>query len=342
MTKPTQQQNLTPEALFRALNDYQTSAAIKTAIDLELFTAIAEGHSSPAELAKQTQASERGLRILCDYLSTTEFIGKQGSAYALTPQSALFLDKRSPAYLGGIAKFLHSPTLREGFERLTEAVRRGGTALSATGTADVSHPAWIDFANSMGAMMFPSAEDVAAVIAADTAPASVLDIAASHGLFGILQAIRNPQAQVTALDNAAVLEVAARNARHFGVADRWKALPGDAFTTDLGTGYDLILVPNLFHHFSVADCERLMRRFHDALVPGGRCATLEFTPLEDPAVNPTANRFSLVMLATTAEGDAYTVDQYRGMFSNSGFSETTAQSLPRSPETLLISTKTSA
>lgn len=46
------------------------------------------------------------MRILCDYLTILGFLVKTGTSYGLTPESALFLDKRSPAYLGSISFFL--------------------------------------------------------------------------------------------------------------------------------------------------------------------------------------------------------------------------------------------
>ena len=51
----------------------------------------------------------------------------------LTADTAMFLDRNSPAYMGGVLEFLHTPTLRQGYANLTAAVRKGGTAVSADG-----------------------------------------------------------------------------------------------------------------------------------------------------------------------------------------------------------------
>jgi hypothetical protein len=65
----------------------------------------------------------------CDFLTIHGFLTKEETQYALAPDSALFLNRHSPAYIGGAIEFLLTPRLREGHARLAEAVRRGGTAL---------------------------------------------------------------------------------------------------------------------------------------------------------------------------------------------------------------------
>src|ERR1043166_2984927 len=89
-----------PALIFDTLNAYQRTQAIKTAIELEFFTAIGEGKTTAKEIAERCGASERGTRIICDFLTIIGFLTKQDNKYALTADSAMFLDKRSPAYLG--------------------------------------------------------------------------------------------------------------------------------------------------------------------------------------------------------------------------------------------------
>src|SRR5262245_24238074 len=89
-----------PELIFDTLFAYQRSMALKSAIDLDFFTAIDEGAQTADAVAKRSGASERGARILCDYLTILGLLQKSNGAYRLTPTSATFLSKRSPAYLG--------------------------------------------------------------------------------------------------------------------------------------------------------------------------------------------------------------------------------------------------
>ncbi|MCV6037658.1 hypothetical protein OFP00_31755, partial [Escherichia coli] len=80
-----------PALFFETVNAYQRTAALKAAIELDLFTAIGEQHETVHELAHRCNASERGLRILCDYLTIIGFLAKEGERYALTTDSAIFL-----------------------------------------------------------------------------------------------------------------------------------------------------------------------------------------------------------------------------------------------------------
>src|SRR6185503_8596865 len=114
-----------PDLYFDTIFAFQRSAALKSAIDLEVFTAIGDGARTVKEIAKACRVPERGIRILCDYLTTIGFVTKSGDAYELTTDSAVFLTKRSPAYLGGTADFLGSPDVAGYLERLTQTLRTG-------------------------------------------------------------------------------------------------------------------------------------------------------------------------------------------------------------------------
>ena len=84
----------TPQLFFDTIWGYQHTEALRTAVELDLFTAIGEGTATPAGLAGRCRASERGLRILCDYMTTLGFLSKQGGQYTLTPDAATFIDRR--------------------------------------------------------------------------------------------------------------------------------------------------------------------------------------------------------------------------------------------------------
>jgi SAM-dependent methyltransferase len=327
-----------PEIIIGTINAHQRTAAIKAAIDLDLFTAIGEGNVSTPALARRTGAAERGVRILCDFLAIGGLLTKDNQHYTLTPESAAFLDRRSPACMADAVRFLNSALLRESFEKLTDAVRKGGTALDPGGTMAPDHPVWIEFARSMMPLMHPPAEAIAKLVnAAAGAPMKVLDIAAGHGLFGITIARHNPKAEVVAVDWASVLALAGENARAAGVESRFRPLAGSAFEVDFGSGYDVVLLTNILHHFDPPTCEKLIAKVHRALAPGGRAVTLEFVPNDDRITPPPTAAFSLIMLATTEAGDAYTFAEYEAMFRNSGFSRSELHPIPNYPAQLIQS-----
>ena len=333
-------QQPSPQLFFQTINAHQRTEALKAAIELEVFTAIGEGNATVAEIAKRCKASEKGIRVLCDYLTIMEMLTKQDDHYALTLDSSVFLDKRSPAYIGGATEFLCSPMLIDGFKRMTEAVRRGGTAMENDGTLGPDHPVWVNFARGMAGMMAMPASLMAKIADPNAdRKLKILDIAAGHGLFGIAFATNNPQAEITALDWKAVLEVAKENAQKAGVADRYHTIEGSAFDVDFGSGYDLVLITNFLHHFDPPTCETLLRKVHAALADGGRAVTLEFVPNDDRVTPPDSAGFSLLMLAGTPSGDAYTFAELERMFANAGFSRSTMHQLPPTIQQVVISEK---
>jgi 2-polyprenyl-3-methyl-5-hydroxy-6-metoxy-1,4-benzoquinol methylase len=325
-----------PFKLFQAINGYHLTEGIRSAIELDVFTAIGAGHRTAAAIAKQCGLAERGARILCDFLVVNEFLTKTGKEYALTEDSAMFLDRKSHVYMGACTRFLISDASRRYFQALPDAVRNGGSTFHED--LDPEWPGWVEFARSMAPMMMMASQGLAKlVMGSSPGPMKVLDIAAGHGLFGIAVLRANPSAKVVAVDWKNVLEVASENAGKFGVADRYTALPGSIFDVEIGTGYDLVLIPNFLHHFDAPTNEKLLRKLHAALKPGGRVATLEFVPNEDRVSPPMSAAFALIMLALTPSGDAYTQAELEAMMRNAGFTHHEFHPMPPSPHSVLIS-----
>jgi 2-polyprenyl-3-methyl-5-hydroxy-6-metoxy-1,4-benzoquinol methylase len=325
---------------FDTIGAYQRTEALRAAIELDLFSLIASGHQTAAELAKACNAAPRGVRILADYLTIIGFLQKHGDRYELSADSKVFLDRASSSYLGGTIRFILTPLLKDCFQQLTSAVRRGGTAVSDEGTVSHDNPVWVEFARAMAPMMRMPAQLLAGLIGGDPGqPLRVLDVAAGHGLFGIAVAERYRQAKVTALDWQNVLAVAEDSARKANVGDRYALRPGSAFDVDWGGPYDVVLLTNFLHHFDVPTCERLAAKAHAALAPGGRAITLEFIPEPDRITPPSTANFALVMLATTAHGDAYTFAEFQSMFARARFVRSEFHPLPPTTQQAVVSYK---
>ena len=328
---------LTPAIVFENLQAFQKTSALKAAIELDIFRAVGQGPGDVSSIARHASASERGIRILCDFLVVSGLLQKVNGRYQHTPSSAAFLDPSSPTCLASIARFLSLPELREPYEHLADIVRNGRTVLPGQGSVEPENPIWVEFAQSMAPMMAPMAGPLGAIVLQGrTGPMRVLDIAAGHGLFGIEIAKQNPEAHVTGLDWAPVLRVALDNARKAGVHERYDMLPGSAFEVDFAGPYDAVLLTNFLHHFDQATCVTLLKKVRSALHPGGRAATLEFVPNEDRVSPPMPAAFAMTMLASTPAGDAYPLSELSAMYNYAGFSDVTAHPIPMSPHTVVI------
>jgi 2-polyprenyl-3-methyl-5-hydroxy-6-metoxy-1,4-benzoquinol methylase len=324
-------------AVWDAFTGYQRTAAVKAAIELDVFTEIAAGTNTIDALATKCGAAPRGLRALLGRLVADELVARVGDHYELTPTASTFLDRNGPGYVGSAIGFIGSAKITETFARLTDAVRKGGTAIEDDGTLSAENPVWVEFARAMAPIAGMSALMLANLLEVEKAPGwKVLDIAAGHGMFGIVLARMNPKVRVTAVDWKNVLAVAEEHAHAAGVAERYRTLPGSAFDVPFGEGFDLVLLPNFLHHFDPPTCEQILAKCRAALAPGGRVVLVEFIPDDDRSGPPDAVRFSLVMLATTPAGDAYTFAEYKGMLERAGFHGATLYDLPPTPMRVVI------
>jgi 2-polyprenyl-3-methyl-5-hydroxy-6-metoxy-1,4-benzoquinol methylase len=324
-----------PIRIFETLNAYQQTMALKAAVELELFAHIADGASTVAEIARRCDASERGTRVLCDFLTVCGFLVKNGPAYSLAQDTAMFLNKRSPAYIGSVAGFLAHRRHVAHFDDIAAAVRKGGSV--DAGNMGPDDPVWVEFACSMAPMMRIMAGAAAPIVSEAGRPMKVLDIAAGHGMYGIAVAQHNPAAEVVAVDWKAVLEVALENAAKAGVSARYRTIPGSAFDVDFGTGYDAVLLPAFLHHFDHATNVSLLKKVRAAMKPGALLATFETMPNEDRVSPPTEAKFSMMMLCTTPAGDAFTFRELERMLKDAGFKESKLQPLGDLPARMILS-----
>jgi len=338
-TKPTA--GFPSPALFLdSASAYRRSAALRAALELDVFTALGDGPLDAAALAARCGAAPRGMRILCDALAALGILQKAEGRYLLTMEASIFLNRTSPACMADGFLFLSSPHIQNAFRDLTSAVRRGGTSQTASDVLAPEHEFWLDFARAMAPMMAFPAESIAQLLGAERGDRwNVLDIAAGHGIFGIAVGRQNQNATITAVDWPGVLDIARTNAEAAGLAGRYRTLPGSAFDVEFGTGYDVVLLTNFLHHFDPATNEGLLRRVHAALAPQGRVATLEFVPNEDRLSPEFAAMFALNMLVHTPAGDAYTFTELERMFRNSGFGASEWHPLPPGPQGVVITSK---
>jgi 2-polyprenyl-3-methyl-5-hydroxy-6-metoxy-1,4-benzoquinol methylase len=327
--------DINPDLFLSAVLGYQKTAAIKAALALDIFTAITRGSGDARDVARQTGASPRGIRILCDYLTIQGFLEKQGERYQLTESTKLFLTTSSPAWMGSVVDFLASPEMISlWLDDPVSYVRNGGSVGLANLASD--NPVWVKFAKAMVPLVSPAARAIAADVSGwPVPPRKVLDVAAGHGIFGISLAQAIPKVEVTVIDWQGVLVVAEENAAQAGVSERYRAIAGSAFDVDWGGDFDLVLLTNFLHHFDEQTCIGLLARAKNSLTPSGRALAVELVPNDDRVTPPFAASFAFIMLGSTPRGDAYTARQFDEMARKAGFTSAVVKDLPPSPLSLV-------
>ena len=327
-----------PALVFETLFAYQRTAALRAAIELDLFRAIGEGPGDVPSLARRCSASERGVRILCDFLTIGGLVSKVDGRYAHTPTSAMFLDPRSPACVASTAGFLGNPSIQEPFDRLAEVVRTGRTRAPGAGDGRAREP-------GLGGVRAQHGADDGA----DGRPAR-LDRARRRERAGVGAGHRRGSRAVRDRGGEAEPE-GPRGRGRLGRGARCRARerapgrgrrtatrrrPGSAFEVEYGGPHDIALLTNFLHHFDPPTCVRLLKKVNASLKRGGCVAALEFVPNDDRVSPPMAASFSLTMLATTAAGDAYTLPELAAMYREAGFAQIAGHPVPMGPHTVVV------
>jgi ubiquinone/menaquinone biosynthesis C-methylase UbiE len=329
---------VSPEPLMQMLNGLQVTAILQAGLQLGVFEQIAAGTNQADTVATAIDADERGTRILLDALTALELLHRDGENYRLSPLADAFLVSSRPSYLGGAVDIFAPPWAWSSHARLAEVVRHGGTIL-AEHAETPEHAFWETFAPSSVALAGPAGQMVVELLrewVGRRDQLKILDVACGSGLVSLPLTAQHPRAHTTLLDWANVLELTKDNIARLGLHERTNLIEGDMFQVPLGGPYDLIIASHVFHHFSEQRCLELMRRLAEALKPDGRLVIQDFVAGPQPAQAPFPYLFSVRMLTWTREGQSYSLDTYRRLLQQAGFSEPEAHSSQELPSQVLI------
>ncbi|MGH9406751.1 MAG: methyltransferase [Terriglobia bacterium] len=294
---------------------------VETALQLGIFSAIAQGHARVPEIARATRASDRGTRMLVDALTALTLLRKDGDRYALPAASAQYLVRESPDYLGYM---LETGRLYQSWLGLAEAVRSGKPVVGEE--QDHAEEFFSTLVRTLHVTNREPARRAAVAVAGRAAPGAlrVLDVACGSGVWGIAIAEANPNARITALDFPGVLKVTREYVKRRGLEARYDYLEGDLASVDCGEArFDLAVLGNICHSLGAEASRSLFTRLHRALAPQGRLAIVEVIPNEERTGPVYAALFALNMLLHTSQGGTYTLREYTGWLEGAGFASVT-------------------
>jgi ubiquinone/menaquinone biosynthesis C-methylase UbiE len=308
-------------------------------LDLAVFDSMTGGPAHPDKVAERLDIPPRGARVLLRALAAIKLLDTDGERFWLAPGTERVLVRSSPDFFGDTLRLAVSKYEWEALGRLSEAVRHGGTVLP-TNAETPGYGFWEDLARNPT----PHTPMVAELLCGALAPwargqenLSVLDVACGHGLYGYTLAKRFPQVRVRSVDWANVLHLSREHADRMGVLDRVELTPGDMFELPLGGPYDLTLITNVLHHFSVERVEVMLRRLASVTRPGGRIGVVAVTADgQAPASDPVPHLFAALMLAWTHEGESHSLESYRELLTATGFEEPELHQLNGVPLRLLV------
>jgi ubiquinone/menaquinone biosynthesis C-methylase UbiE len=310
--------NVSPQRIMGMVWGFAAPLTLEAAVKHGVFDTLDERAKTLDEITKATGASKRGLRAILNTLVAIEVLAKNGELYSLTPESSAFLVSHKPAFQGAILRHI-STQLLPAWLKLSDVVKTGRPAASVN-QESTGAEFFAEFVESIA----PLGAGAAAVLADHLfsnlqAPASVLDIAAGSGIWGITMAKKSPKVSVTAVDWAGVIPITRRCAEKAAVSDRFRFVEGDLKDADFGQGHSLAILGAILHSEGEARSRALLKKVHGALKPGGVVMISEFIPDEDRRGPVMPVMFAINMLVNTDEGDTFTYSEMSAWLAEAGF-----------------------
>jgi ubiquinone/menaquinone biosynthesis C-methylase UbiE len=309
----------TPMKFVNDLWGARISLALMAAVELDLFTIIAQGNRTVADIAATIHAPQRGVERLLETLVGMEYLTKRGTQFALAPIADTFLNRAKPSFIGPMADELR--ITMPGWMQLADVVR-SGKPVAAIDTAEGR-----EFFPRLVKAIFPLTYNGAQTLVRKLPKAKlkkierVLDVAAGSGAWSLPFAQALPKARVTAVDYPEVTAVTREYAKQFGVADRYDYLEGDLRQLDFGQKqFDVVILGHIIHAEGEKWSKVLIAKSYKALKPGGTLVIAEMIP-NDTRTGPVFPLlFGLNMVLHTVEGDVFTMAQYKEWLKKAGFS----------------------
>jgi len=328
---------VTPERIYQFAFGYAPPLVLEAAIRHHVFDVLDSGPKSLHEVSVATGASERGLAAIMNVLVGLAFLAKDGPGnYSLTPESAAFLVSTKPGFQGGLIRHTSEHLLPK-WLKLNEIVATGQPA-GAVNQQTTGSEFFAEFVNDIFPMSYHVAQELASHLNLNGGPASVLDLAAGSGVWGIALAQRSAQVRVTAVDWPGVIPVTRNTVTRFGLADRFSFVEGDLLQADFGSGHTVATLGHILHSEGIERSKALLAKTFGALASGGTIAIAEFLVNAERTGPVNGLIFAVNMLVNTDCGDTFSFEEIGGWLREAGFVD--ARTLnTHGPSPLILATK---
>ena len=305
-----------PDDIAQAIRGFQASRALLTAIELDVFTSVADGGAAN-EVANRLGTDPRATEMLLNALVALGMLEKNDGVFRNTPVAARLLTAGSPE--DERLAWMHTVHTWDGWSTLTERVRTGTPA--DRGGIPERGACWIEaFIAAMDRNAATRAPLLVDAVGADPVR-RMLDVGGGSAAYSIAFARAWPELTAEVLDLPEVLPIAQGHIDAAGLAARVKTRSGDLRGDRFGADYDLILLSSICHMLGPEENRDLLRRCHEALAPRGRVMIQDFI-LESDKTAPLAGAlFALNMLVATSNGNSYSEQEYAGWLREAGFEQ---------------------
>jgi ubiquinone/menaquinone biosynthesis C-methylase UbiE len=330
---------VTAERLMELSFAYAPPLIISAAVSNKVFDSLENAAKTSEQVAEETGASARALRILMNALVGLYLLKKdrQGK-YSLTRESAAFL---LSSKLGTHAGFFGTiaPQIISRWLRLSDIVREGRPAVAVNQETEGTE-FFSQLVERIIPMSYPPAQKLGdhLKVAKTKDEIRVLDLAAGSGIWGIALAQKSTRVQVTAVDWAGMIPTTKRITQQFGVGDRLNYVEGDILEVNFGSGYDIATLGHILHSEGEDRSRQLLARTFHALKSGGTIAIAEWLVNDDRTKPLPSLMFAVQMLVNTEKGDTFSFNEIKKWLEEAGFKKVRKLDAP-GPSPLILATK---
>ena len=333
---------LNPEKILQTGLAFWASKTLLSAIEMGVFTELARGPESFDSLSGRLGLHPRSARDFLDALVALGFLARKADVYANTPETELFLDRKKPAYVGGILEMANH-RLYPFWGHLTEALHTGlPQNETKTGAAGMFETLYADPARLkefLGAMTGIShgANTTIAKVFPWKDYQTFIDIGTAQGDLAVQIALANPHLQGIGFDLPEVAPIFEEYAATVGVAERLRFQPGNFFNQSIPQA-DVVLMGHILHDWDLPTKKMLIKKAYDALPAKGALVVYEAIIDDDRSKNAFGLMMSLNMLVETSGGFDYTGADCSGWMKEAGFSTTRVEHLV-GPDSMVVAIK---
>ena len=330
-TNEKQSAHITPEHIMQIGTGFWASKTLLAAINFKLFTVLAKGPLSGAQIKSKLILHERSLYDFLDTLTALGFLKRTGigvtAVYSNSADTDLFLDKDKPSYIGGILEMCNNRLYRywgDLEEALITGKQQNEAKYSNTDNqfaAIYSNPESLkEFINAMtgiqmGAFMaFAKTFDFSKYH-------TLVDAGGAGAALSCQVALNNKHINCTSIDLPEVEPLAKANIAKFGLADRVQTKVSDFFKEALPKT-DIVVMGNILHDWNEEEKLTLIKKAYDALPTGGAFVCIENIIDNDRNKNVFGLLMSLNMLIETKGGFDFTFNDFTGWATKTGFKKT--------------------
>jgi hypothetical protein len=320
---------LDPSHIMQVGMGFWASKTVLSAVELELFTQLGDESMTGEEVGEQLSLHPRAIADFLDALVALGFLERagdgSGSRYRNTAETATFLDKNNPTYIGGMLEMCNA-RLYGFWGDLTEGLQTGKpqNEIKRTGTAMFeelySDPARLE--QFMGAMAGISAGNFHALAEKFdfSGYETVCDVGGATGQLSTILAARHPHLRCTSYDLPPVAPIAEKAIAAAGLSDRVSVAAGDFFADPLPQA-DVITMGLILHDWNLERKLLLIRAAYDALPVGGALIVIENLIDDARRENAFGLMMSLNMLIEFGDAFDYTGADFAGWCTDVGFRE---------------------